>query len=363
MAMTYDAFLDQMKKDLEAGFAEDLPAKYSQVKIGIRDVEKLQGESYRGISFRVGDAPIEGNLNIQQAYQAHEAGVPYESILRDTQEAIIQQVDRMPQFNIGEISDYASMKANLMMELIPQKGNEERLAEVPHQKVEDMALIYRMDMGDSPGGKMTSVVTNQNMLAYGITAEQLHQDAMENAPESHPASLRSMREVMAGMMGMEPDPPMPGEPVMLVATTRDSFMGASVIQYPGFMEQAAEQVGGDFFVLPSSIHEVLIIPDDGHQDYHELEAMVQSINQAEVAPADRLSDHVYHYDQTDRVFELAEKTAGRKLEQKLAKKAEQRDPAEKKSSVLAQLGEKKREAMEHAPKAKASGRAVPEAAL
>jgi hypothetical protein len=91
--------------------------------------------------------------------------------------------------------------------------------------------------------------------------------------------------------------------------------------------------------------------------------MVQSINQAEVAPADRLSDHVYHYDQTDRVFELAEKTAGRKLEQKLAKKAEQRDSAEKKSSVLAQLGEKKREAMEHAPKAKASGRAVPEAAL
>ena len=203
MAMTYDAFLDQMKKDLEAGFAEDLPAKYSQVKIGIRDVEKLQGESYRGISFRVGDAPIEGNLNMQQAYQAHEARVPYESILRDTQEAIMQQVDRMPQFNIGEISDYESMKANLMMELIPQKGNEERLAEVPHQKVEDMALIYRMDMGDSPGGKMTSVVTNQNMLAYGITAEQLHQDAMENAPESHPASLRSMREVMAGMMGMK----------------------------------------------------------------------------------------------------------------------------------------------------------------
>ena len=154
MAMTYDTFLDQMKKDLEAGFAEDLPAKYSQVKIGIRDVEKLQGESYRGISFRVGDAPIEGNLNMQQAYQAHEAGVPYESILRDTQEAIMQQVDRMPQFNIGEISDYESMKANLMMELIPQKGNEERLAEVLHQKVEDMALIYRMDMGDSPGGKV-----------------------------------------------------------------------------------------------------------------------------------------------------------------------------------------------------------------
>ena len=50
---------------------------------------------------------------MQQAYQAHEAGVPYESILRDTQEAIMQQVDRMPQFNIGEISDYESMKDKL----------------------------------------------------------------------------------------------------------------------------------------------------------------------------------------------------------------------------------------------------------
>ena len=86
MAMTYDAFLNQMKKDLEAGFAEDLPAmgsstgaspcmlrqaKYSQVKIGIRDVEKLQGESYRGISSRVGDAPIEGNLNMQYVFQVY----------------------------------------------------------------------------------------------------------------------------------------------------------------------------------------------------------------------------------------------------------------------------------------------------
>ncbi len=363
MAMTYDAFLDQMRKDLEAGFAESPSEKYSQVKIGIRDVEKMQGESYRGISFRIGDSPVEGNLNMESAYQAYQAGESYDGILEQIEDTIRQQVDQMPQFSIEQLSDYPAMKTSLMIKLIPQKGNEERLAGVPHQKVEDMALIYRMDMGEGRGGKMTSVITNQQLEAFGITAEQLHQDALENAPESHPASLRSMREVMAGMMGMEPDPPMPGEPVMLVATTRDSFMGASVIRYPGFMEQAAEQVGGDFFILPSSIHEVLFIPDDGKTDYHELEAMVQSINQAEVAPADRLSDHVYHYDQADRVFELADKTAARKLEQKLSRTEDQRDSAEKKTSVLAQLGEKKREAMEHAPKAKAPGRAVPEAAL
>ena len=66
---------------------------------------------------------------------------------------------------------------------------------------------------------------------------------------------------------------------------------------------------------------------------------------------------------TDKVFELAEKTAGRKLAKEMAKKGEARDTAEKRPSILSQLGEKKKEAMEHAPKAKAPGRAVPEAAL
>ena len=361
--MTYDAFLEQMKKDLEADFATALPEKYSGVQIGIRDVEKVQGESYRGISFKNGDSPVEGNLNMQNAFHLYEHGRPYKDILQETEQAIIRQVDRMPQFDLGTMADYRAMKPKLMTELIPQKGNEEKLAEVPHEKVEDLALIYRLDLGESSNGRMTSIVTNQMMEQYGITQEQLHQDAVENAAILHPASLRSMREVMASMMGMEPDPPMPGEPELMVATTQDAYMGASVIQYPGFMDMAAEKIDGDFFVLPSSIHEVLLLPDDGKADYHELEAMVQTINANEVAPADRLSDNVYHYDKTDRVFELAEKTAGRKLAQEMAKKAEARDTAEKRPSILSQLGEKKKEAMEHAPKAKASGRAVPEAAL
>lgn len=361
--MTYDTFLAQVKNDLEDRFATQLPEQYRAAKIDIRDITKIQGESYRGLSFQNGDSSVQGNLNMNLAYAAHQAGKPYADILQETEQAIMHQLDRMPQFDLGAMRDYQAMKHTLMTELIPQKGNEDTLANIPHEKVEDLALIYRMDLGSVNGGKMTTIITDQMLGEFGITQEQLHQDAVENAATLHPATLRSMQEVMASMMGVDPEPPMPGEPVMLVATTQEAFMGAAVIQYPGFMEQAAEQIGGDFFVLPSSIHEVLLIPDDGKADFHELAAMVQSINETQVAPADRLSDNVYHYDKTDRVFELADKTADRKREQKLAKKAEHREPAEKKSSVLAQLGEKKKEAMEHAPKAKAPGRAVPEAAL
>lgn len=283
--------------------------------------------------------------------------------MKDVQVQIMEALDRIPKIDIDELSNYKAIKPKLMMEIISQKGNEERLKRLPHHKIEDLALVYRLDMGDRAGNKMTSVITNRQLGTFGISAEQLHQDALMNAPVSHPASLRPIYEVLAAMMGKDPEEISPDEPMMLVATTQDDFMGASVIQYPGFLEQAAERIGKDFFILPSSIHEVLLVPDDGILDFHELAEMVQSINEAQVTPAERLSDNVYHYDKMDRVFELADKTASRKLAQEMKKETSARNTEEKKTSVLEQLGEKKKEAMDHAPKTKASGRTVQEAAL
>ena len=71
------------------------------------------------------------------------------------------------------------------------------------------------------------------------------------------------------------------------------------------MEKLGESVKGDFFILPSSTHEVLILPDDCGMTYQELKAMVMEINSTQVSPEDRLADEVYHYDTKDRVFEKA----------------------------------------------------------
>ena len=153
--MNFEQFLEQMKEDLQARFAKDLPPELADVRIGIWDVEKLQGESYCGLFFRSGDSPIEANLNMTGVFQAYEAGRPYEDILEEMEAQLMKIVDRTPNFDIGELTDYEALKPKLMMKVIPQKGNEDRLEIIPHQKVEDMALIYRLDMGDSVGGKMT----------------------------------------------------------------------------------------------------------------------------------------------------------------------------------------------------------------
>jgi hypothetical protein len=196
-----------------------------------------------------------------------------------------------------DLADYSKMKELLTLQLLSSDGNGYKLDDVPYRKVEDMNLVYRFDLGDTENGRASILVTNDMLRRYGIDEEQLHQDAMAATANNRPASLRTMGDVLSGVE-MESTP-------LWVASVDGGMNGACVIQYPGFLDQAAKTLGGDFFVLPSSIHEVLLYQDDGTIGRKDLEEMVQSINESEVAPEDRLSDFVYHYDSKERVFENA----------------------------------------------------------
>ena len=196
-----------------------------------------------------------------------------------------------------DLADYSTMKELLTLQLLSADGNGYKLEDIPYRKVEDMILVYRFDLGDTEKGRASILVTNDMLRRYGIDEEQLHQDALAATVINRPASLQNMADALDGVK-MDRSP-------LWVASVDGKVNGACVIQYPGFLDQAAKTLGGDFFVLPSSIHEVLLYQDDGVIGRKDLEDMVRSINQTEVAPADRLSDCVYHYDSRERVFENA----------------------------------------------------------
>ena len=196
--------------------------------------------------------------------------------------------------------DYTAAAHRLSLALIPVRGNEVMLSTVPHRAVEDLALIYRVDQEEG-----ISVVVNDRMLAlYGVSRERLHEDALRSAPERHPCIVRPIREVLgletADSDGEEQFP----EPLqeLYVATTADMFRGACVIMYPGMLEEAAERLGGSFYILPSSVHEVLLLPACGTGRAAELSDMVAEINEAMVPEKEKLSDSVYFYDHAAGMF-------------------------------------------------------------
>ena len=177
-------------------------------------------------------------------------------------------------------------------------------------------------------GLSSMLIKNDLLKQYGITAEQLHEDAMKSSPRIMAPEISSMGAVMEELVEKDPFMMSPEEREMLQESIRESAQmpsffvvtnqqridGAGVLFYPEVMDNLGELLGQDYFILPSSIHEMLVLPDNGEINADELRMMVTEVNATQVAPAERLTNDVYHFDTKDHVFEKADRFTERQKE-------------------------------------------------
>ena len=309
--MEYKEFIDQVKVDLPErlfGTLEGATVKGAQVN-------KLQGLSYTGISI-VPEGSIMGlTMDMQSYFQLLDGGMDYERVVERIADTAVAAYAERPAFTAKFIESYEAVKDRLMIQLIGREGNEEILQTIPHHPMEDMEIVYRLHVQDTVVGRSTVLVTNAMLEQYGITAEQLQQDALVSVISHEPYEIKTIAEIINELVGAEVVPK--EELPVYVASNKERMNGAGVITYPGFMEDAAKQLGGDFYILPSSLHEVILVPDTFAMSYRERQDMVKTINAEQVDPENKLSDHVYHYDCKEKIFERADKYESRKLNQEL----------------------------------------------
>ncbi|MDO4649671.1 MAG: DUF5688 family protein [Eubacteriales bacterium] len=328
--MDFKEFTDKLEQNLKVAL-EDGPMKASVVR---HDVEKMQGQSYTAITVSPANSNVGMNINADALYEQMEYGATYQNVVSHALNQATTFLEDAPKFDVAAITDYSQMKDRLFVDVVGAERNAGILSKVPHVQVEDMAMVYRIQVGQRDGEVASALITNQMMDSMGVTTEQLHEDALANAAQLHPAKVQNLSEVLAEMSGMPVEMIESSAPPLIVVSNEDKIKGASALFYPDMMDQIAKQVGGDFFVLPSSIHEVLAMPDTGELNVDELKAMVTSINGDVVDPADVLTDQVYHYDSKDRIFERGDKFEARQAEKEL--KSER-------TSVLKDLKEKQKD--------------------
>ena len=353
--MDFEKFKESLIEDVQQGLYE----KGIEANVSTSEVSKLN-ESYEALTVTPEGSNVGVNVNMENFFEAYENGVNYDAVVDRAIQVIENGLNNQPAIDVSALTDYSQMKDKLIMEVVSKEANEEMLANIPHMEMEDMAVVYRFVLDSNEDGRATILATNHLIETMGVTPEQLHADAMENAPELKPAIIMGMSEMLADMgmpmemMGMEA----PTQEFMYVATVEDKINGAGVLAYQNFMDQAAERVGGDFFILPSSRHEILLVPDNGEADLQQLKDMVREVNATQVAPEEKLTDSVYHYDSKEKIFELGEKFIERQMEKDV-----DRDALEEKSDKASVLGElkakkdevakqPKKEAVEKATKSK-----------
>jgi len=327
--MDFETFRENLARDIK----ETLEARTgTDFEVEHRTAEKMNG-NYEAIVVKPADSEVGVSLNASTLYKDYESGVSYETIAKGATDLADRSLRNQPEFDVDSFKDYDKMKGTLAMEVVSKERNAELLDTVPHKDIEDMSVVYRFVLGETPAGSGTILVTNQMLENYGITADQLHADAMKTAPEVRPLVIEGMCEVLAKQMGVQ-DLEMlglnipPEQEQIFVASVEGNVHGAGVLAYENFMEKASERVGGEsFFILPSSIHEILIVPDNGIMDLRHLESMVREVNATTVDPSEQLTDNVYHYDAKEKVFELGEKY----VERQAAKEARGHEASEKKS--------------------------------
>ena len=313
------------------------------IDITIHQVDKLN-ESYDAMTVRSEGSIIGVSFNLEYYVGAYEDGVAYQNVV----ERAVADIEKHIDFDITSIWDYRRTKEMLSMEVVSAERNAHVLENVPHKIMEDLAIVYRVNVID--GGM---VLVNNNLLdLYGTSPEQLHMDAVKNAPIIKPVVLKGINQVLTEMMSPEEKQSMDLDAMgldemMYVATVPDKIKGAGVLAYDTFLDDAARKLGGDFFILPSSVHEILLIKDDGEASYVELEHMVKEVNATEVSEDEKLTDSVYHYDSKNKVFELGEKYEKRRKQEKISEKGSVlKDLQEKQTSTAEQAaslfhGEKK----------------------
>ena len=182
--------------------------------------------------------------------------------------------------------------------MINKEKNAELLSEVPHQTIaDDLAVVARFRTGENA----SFLVKSDLCGTLRMTPEEILDIARANS-RSHGFSFRPMNDVLTDMMsgfGVSSDYTDelkidPDGPQLYVLTNREKVEGAVLGTDRNIMSAIHEALGKDFYVLPSSRHELLIIPESPDVDPRDLEAMVQEVNRIEVSAEDFLSDHIYH---------------------------------------------------------------------
>lgn len=282
-----------------------LPQDYREAKITLEKVTKGNDRTLTGLTILKDGEHITPTIYLEPYAMQNENGRPMDDILREIAAVKMENSRSMP-FDIEKLKDYETVKPLLSIRLCDPERNREYLKDKPYTMCGDLAAAYRIQVMKNDEGIASAVITNHMLELWKITPEELYRDAVTAENERSPVCLYTMNDVMEQMMlSTEPDnlfnrsEPLETDPApMYVLTNQSKTDGAGVIARDGVLDKIGELIGSDFYILPSSIHELLIIPDDGQTQVKELENMVQEVNATQVAPEDLLSDKVQHYDRT-----------------------------------------------------------------
>lgn len=312
--LSFEEFKDYCREHI----LEALPDGYEDAKVSVNEVLKNNGKALTALSVLPDGKNIAPNIYLDGFYMEYERGTELDTIMDEMADLCVKHSNLSEDFsNIGEqFKNIDFVKDRIIMVAVSREKNADLLKDVPHTNREDLALIYKVYLGNGEDGVATITIHNSHLDFWGLSVNEVHEIAMKNTRELLPVTVQSMNEVMRELFskdGMDDDmmeallQDMPADQQMYVITNQSRLNGAASMFYEDVLSDLAEKVGTDLYILPSSVHECIAVscklntPD-------ALAEMVSEINEGQVAADEQLSDHVYHFSAETKKLALADTT-------------------------------------------------------
>lgn len=299
------------------------------------DVELIQQEVRKNNHTLLDGLMLKGESNVaptvyfNDLYNAYQKGETMEHLVLHVMECI-QDPFAQQVFDVSQQLQWDVLKDKVIFQVIGAEENRDIHKRIPARKEQDMLLSYRIMLDAGENGMASLLVDQTLQKRLGVSEEELYQAAICNMPVLLPPTFQSMEAVFDEILTDTPNKVISLDDslqniekggMMYVLTNPQKMYGAANIFYPDVMDKIAQAFDNNMIVLPSSLHEAILIPYDKSMQIQELKNMVKEINANQVAPQDRLTNQVYVYDKEEKQLIIADKWQEQKLEKDREKNA------------------------------------------
>lgn len=281
MGTTIDSYAEEIKgkvaKRLGSGFEVD-----------VIKVRKNNGRTLTGLTVRREKENVSPTIYLDGYFEDGKRDVA------DEIAAICFKPSPFKDSDIAQkLTEETFARRHVCYRLINRDRNSELLKDTPHRDFLDLAIVYflSVDVGTETHGSI--LVKDSMMRSWGMDEEELFEIAKRNTPVLFHYESGRLSDVIKELSGDFTIGD--GRADLRILTNREKLNGASVILYDGVLEREAKEAGGDIYVIPSSVHEVLLVKKDEGMDVSDIAAMIKDINETMVSPEEVLSDSLYSY--------------------------------------------------------------------
>jgi hypothetical protein len=289
--MTYQAFLQAVHTHI----SDSLGPNYH---VTIRDIVKNNDTHLDGLTIQSGQCNLSPTIYLNHYFKQYEAGTDLVDICKSILE-IYQSSRPTNNIDVSFFTDYEKVKTRIVYKLINYEKNEEMLKDVPHFRLLDLAVVFHCLLESTPDGTATILIHNHHLDLWDVEKEDLYALAAANTPQLLNYDLRSLTDVMRELLHIAGDdpalPPSNELCTMYVLTNSQKLNGAACILYKGLLMRFAERIASDLYVIPSSVHEVLLLSAAEQGDHPKLNEIVREVNTSQLSQEEILSDHIYYF--------------------------------------------------------------------